>query len=153
MSFQYGTTTSYGSVANATPATVTGNTLTNVSAAVISLLPSTTYHYRTKVVAGGQTYYGADKTFTTLAITSVEEFITEEWKVFPNPFSDEIRIEIPESEAREEVILYGMHGEEKFKGQFSGSNIPINLHALHPGIYQLLIKSGRHIWTERLMKK
>ena len=67
VTIEYGTTTSYGSTANATPATVSGNTVTNVTAALSGLLPSTLYHYRVKAVNSVGTTNGTDMTFTTTA--------------------------------------------------------------------------------------
>ena len=97
VSFEYGTTIAYGQTKVASPATVTGSTLTTVTGAVTGLTSGTLYHYRTKVVAGNQTYYGADKTFTTQVNTSVnpEESI-EVLSIFPNPVGEVLNVKIPE---------------------------------------------------------
>jgi trimeric autotransporter adhesin len=64
--FDYGLTGSYGSSVAATPATVTGSTLTPVNASISGLTASTTYHFRARgVTSGGLTVYGNDLTFTT----------------------------------------------------------------------------------------
>lgn len=65
VTFEYGTTTSYGSTTTAIQSPVTGNTLVNVSAEITGLLPGTTYHYRVVTVNSIGTTYGEDKTFTT----------------------------------------------------------------------------------------
>jgi alpha-tubulin suppressor-like RCC1 family protein/phosphodiesterase/alkaline phosphatase D-like protein len=62
VSFDYGTTTAYGSSSSATPSSVTGFNPTAVSTTLSGLSPLTTYHFR--VNAAG--YVGADQTFTTL---------------------------------------------------------------------------------------
>jgi uncharacterized protein (TIGR02145 family) len=67
VTFEYGTTTSYGQTATAAESPVTGSSATSVSAAVTGLLPSTTYHFRVKAVSSGGTAYGNDMTFTTNA--------------------------------------------------------------------------------------
>ncbi len=64
VSFQYGTTTSYGTTVAADPNFVSGNSDTAVSKAITGLLPNTTYHFRV-VAQGYGTAYGADMTFTT----------------------------------------------------------------------------------------
>jgi hypothetical protein len=63
VSFEYGTTTSYGSPVTATQSPVTGSSF--VSAAITSLSSNTLYHYRVKTVNCGGTIYGGDMTFTT----------------------------------------------------------------------------------------
>jgi len=66
VTFEYGTTTSYGSSVTATPSPVTGTTSTSVSANLSGLASCTTFHYRVKAVSAGGTTYGDDQTFTTL---------------------------------------------------------------------------------------
>ena len=65
VSFEYGLTTAYGTVVPAIPATVTGNTVTNVSAIITGLAVGTTYHFRVKGVSIAGTSNGADLNFTT----------------------------------------------------------------------------------------
>jgi phosphodiesterase/alkaline phosphatase D-like protein len=66
VSFEYGTTTNYGSIATANQSPVTGNTNTTVSADITGLVEVTTYHYRVKAVNSFGTSYSNDITFTTL---------------------------------------------------------------------------------------
>lgn len=66
-SFEYGTTTAYGSSKAIFPSIVSGNSDTALAAAITNLLPSTTYHYRLKFTDNVTTYYGADVTVTTTA--------------------------------------------------------------------------------------
>jgi phosphodiesterase/alkaline phosphatase D-like protein len=66
VTFEYGLTTAYGSVANALQSPVTGNTVTGVSVDLSGLSPVTLYHYRVKAVNAVGTTYGSDLTFTTL---------------------------------------------------------------------------------------
>ncbi|MBW6500053.1 MAG: hypothetical protein K0B05_01560 [Bacteroidales bacterium] len=65
VTFEYGTTTSYGSSATAIPGTVTGNSSTSVSANITGLTPGQTYHYRVKTVNCGRTTYGINRMFKT----------------------------------------------------------------------------------------
>ena len=64
--FEYGTTTSYGSMVTATQSPVTGMNSTSVSATITSLSPNTLYHYRVVATNSVGTTNGADQTFTTL---------------------------------------------------------------------------------------
>ena len=66
--FNYGPTTSYGSNASSSPATVTGGSATAVSAALTGLTPGTTYHFRLTGNNGGGLTLGTDTTFTTLTV-------------------------------------------------------------------------------------
>jgi hypothetical protein len=67
VSFQYGTTTTYGST---TPMqTQTGNTYRDIVANISGLSPNTVYHFRTVATNSAGTRSGSDKTFTTLGVT------------------------------------------------------------------------------------
>lgn len=68
VTFEYGLTTSYGSVITASQSPVLGSSNTTVSAALTGLLSGTEYHYRVKAVNCGGTVYGNDRTFTTLCV-------------------------------------------------------------------------------------
>jgi hypothetical protein len=63
VSFQYGTTISYGHTTASQ--TKTGNTYQSVLANISGLSGSTTYHFRIKATNSGGTRYGNDRTFTT----------------------------------------------------------------------------------------
>ncbi|MCP4369267.1 MAG: hypothetical protein GY797_14300, partial [Deltaproteobacteria bacterium] len=68
VTFEYGLTASYGKTVGADQSPVTGNTNTAVSTVLASLVPNTTYHYRTVVVNANGTSQGVDMTFTTPAL-------------------------------------------------------------------------------------
>jgi uncharacterized protein (TIGR02145 family) len=76
VSFEYGTSSSYGNTSIAEPAVVTGHNYNSVSAEITGLTPSTTYHFRIKSVNSLSTVYGNDLTFTTVGGTP--EVITAE---------------------------------------------------------------------------
>jgi len=69
-SFEYGLTTAYGTTINATPSTVAGAIVTNVSAAVTGFIPNQLYHYRAKGINSTGTTNGNDMTFTTTMIAA-----------------------------------------------------------------------------------
>jgi len=67
VSFQYGTTTAYGST---TPMqTQTGSTYRAIAANISGLSPNTVYHFRIVATNSAGTRFGIDKTFTTLGVT------------------------------------------------------------------------------------
>jgi len=65
VTFEYGTTTSYGTTIAAVPGAVTGGADTPVSASITGLTPNTLYHFRVKAISLGGTSYGSDMTFAT----------------------------------------------------------------------------------------
>lgn len=68
-SFEYGLTTAYGSTAAGTPGTISGIPTSTFAANLTGLAYNTLYHYRAKgQVGAGVPFYGADLTFTTLAV-------------------------------------------------------------------------------------
>ena len=67
VTFEYGTTTGYGSTATASQSPVTGTTPGDISVNITGLNPGTLYHFRVKAVNSGGTSYGTDLTFTTPA--------------------------------------------------------------------------------------
>jgi M6 family metalloprotease-like protein len=78
VTFEYGTTTSYGSTINGTPNTVTGATTTNITAALTGLTANVTYNFRVKAVNSAGTTYGSNMTFTTTTSpTSLNLPVTE----------------------------------------------------------------------------
>jgi hypothetical protein len=68
-SFQYGTTTAYGSTTPSLSAG-SGNSGQAVSASVSRLTPGTTYHYRVVATNAEGTTVGADQTFKTVALVT-----------------------------------------------------------------------------------
>ncbi|MCP5054319.1 MAG: hypothetical protein GY940_44535, partial [bacterium] len=70
VTFEYGTTTSYGTTVTADQSPVTGQVDTAVSKAISGLTPNTTYHFRVVGVNGLGTSNGEDMTFFTSAQTA-----------------------------------------------------------------------------------
>jgi uncharacterized protein (TIGR02145 family) len=66
VTFEYGTTASYGSTATATQSPVTGSTNTNVRTSLTGLISGTIYHFRVKAVNSLGTSYGSDEILTTI---------------------------------------------------------------------------------------
>lgn len=78
--FDYGETTGYGQWVGGTPGTVFGTSQQNITAVITDLLPSTTYHFRARILTSGDLQLtGDDFVFTTPAvvpaITTVQNII------------------------------------------------------------------------------
>ena len=69
VTFEYGTSTSYGNTVTASQSPVAGTYSTSVSYSLAGLQPDTTYHYRVVAVNAGGTANGVDQMFTTSALT------------------------------------------------------------------------------------
>ena len=63
VTFEYGTTTGYGSTVTATQSPVTGNNMTNINIDISGLTSGTTYHFRVKTENSLGITYGNDLTF------------------------------------------------------------------------------------------
>ena len=72
ITFEYGTTTNYGSYVTAVQSPLTSGTATSVSADISGLTIGTEYHYRVKAENQLGITYGSDVTFTTVG-TSVTD--------------------------------------------------------------------------------
>jgi hypothetical protein len=65
VSFEYGTTASYGNTFPASQNPITGDSISHVSLDIFALTSGTTYHFRIKAGNSKGTVYSSDKTFTT----------------------------------------------------------------------------------------
>jgi hypothetical protein len=66
VTFEYGTTTSYGNSATASQSPATGDSITNINVDISDLTPATLYHFRVKAENSFGIAYGTDIEFTTL---------------------------------------------------------------------------------------
>jgi hypothetical protein len=71
VTFEYGTTTSYGNTATAAQSPITGNTNTNVNADISGLAEGITYHFRVKAENSMGVAYGSDMEFYTPQVPTV----------------------------------------------------------------------------------
>ena len=88
VTFEYGTTTAYGSSINATPNSANGLSNLSVGANLTGLYGNTTYHYRLKAVNSNGTTYSDDRSFTTscglTALPYSMDFETGSGSTLPN---------------------------------------------------------------------
>jgi uncharacterized protein (TIGR02145 family) len=74
VTFEYGTTTSYGHTVTATQGPVTGNSITNVSASITGLTAGETYHFRIIAKNSLGTTNGDDKYFTLHNANAISDY-------------------------------------------------------------------------------
>jgi uncharacterized protein (TIGR02145 family) len=72
VSFEWGTTASYGDTICPSQNPGTGTSSVNVSASLTGLTPGTTYHYRIRAVNEMGTAYGDDMTFKTYVVADAD---------------------------------------------------------------------------------
>ena len=76
VTFEYGTTTSYGNAVTASQSPLSGSSAQSVSANVSGLTPGSAYHFRVKATNSAGTSYGSDVTFTTAPLSTVPTVTT-----------------------------------------------------------------------------
>ncbi len=111
VTFEYGTTTSYGSTITATQSPLTGYGDNNVSVTATGLDPNTTYHYRVKATNSEGTTNGDDITFTTVAdyeVTNAGSVNTRGVYRFAGYFNDKPFFK----KTREEYYIYKDAGND-----------------------------------------
>jgi alpha-tubulin suppressor-like RCC1 family protein len=83
VSFEYGLTTTYGTVVPAVPADVTNAGATAASTALSGLLSGTVYHFRMVATSMAGTARGEDVTFTTSSVASLASLTTNVGSLTP----------------------------------------------------------------------
>lgn len=79
--------------------------------------------------------------------------ITEEMvKVYPNPATSDVFVDISTNDTEKEIILYDMLGQTIEQRVFKENRTQISLLKLKPGIYFLLIHAGSASGTYKIVK-
>ncbi|MEI7662004.1 MAG: CARDB domain-containing protein, partial [Bacteroidota bacterium] len=74
--FEYGLTSSYGNIIDATPTPVAGGVTLSETGILTGLVPNTTYHFRISGTSSAGTTNGSDLTFTTLSAVTTQALTT-----------------------------------------------------------------------------
>lgn len=132
VSFEYGTTASYGIEVSATPNQVSGSEDVPVSVTIANLASNTTYYYRVKIESGDEIVYGDNFTFQTEDISSnVETDAIQQIVLYPNPAKDGFYIDAKEQGY---VCMYDLSGQLVLK-QFIDAVSYIDIQSLAQGVY------------------
>lgn len=152
VSFEYGTTTAYGSTKVATPASITGSIATNASAQITNLIPNTLYHYRIKVVSGSTNYFGNDLTFNTLSTNIEERNEPKSIEIFPNPASEVLNIRQFSNENLT-IRIVDIIGQTLLTETLNSNLHQLSISNLNNGIYFIeLIKNKKIVERHKLVK-
>ncbi len=132
VSFEYGTTASYGTEVSATPNQVSGSEDAPVSVTIADLASNTTYYYRVKIESGDEVVYGDNFTFQTEDISgNVETDAIQQIVLYPNPAKDGFYIDAKEQGY---VCIYDLSGQLVLK-QFIDAVSYIDIQSLAQGVY------------------
>ncbi|WP_318347227.1 IPT/TIG domain-containing protein [Aquipluma nitroreducens] len=112
VTFEYGITTSYGTIVTADESLVTGSSATSVSKAITGLTANTIYHYRVVGENTGGTTNGQDQTFTTGTTTLTESF----YEQITLPFAPTDDVDMSSSTLAPTMNLVSVNGSYPSKG-------------------------------------
>ncbi|MFK8055659.1 MAG: T9SS type A sorting domain-containing protein [Saprospiraceae bacterium] len=105
------------------------------------------FDYGSEGTAEEVTYFFDDVSFGAV-ITSTQDKKLSNVQVFPNPASDVLRIESPES--YDEVRILSVDGKEVFSG-FGESRLEVNLADFAKGVYFVHVRRGDATMIERVV--
>ncbi len=87
------------------------------------------------------------------AVIGIEEAIFKSVKVYPNPFTDKIKITgQPEMEKELTILIYNTLGQIVYQTKFDGADISINTKKFPKGVYQLELRTAKHKGFRKLFK-
>lgn len=86
-------------------------------------------------------------------IDGVDEIFSENWQIYPNPFTDFVSIkEVSASNSGlEEIILFDALGNQLLKQSVSNTNV-IRLNHLKPGLYFVYLKHAKGVGVKKIVK-
>lgn len=144
---EYGKTTSYGSTQNLSPSSVSGSSLTSVTAALSGLTSNTTYHFRIKAINSVGTTLSADSTFTTKSSSNItSNSVEKNINIFPNPAKDYIILESENALNLSIITVFNLEGKHVNLDFYyiNPNKIKVNTSSLRIGKYflNLTFKNG-----------
>ena len=118
------------------------------TAGTVMLAPATTSVYSLSSTLNGCTV-SKPFTITVNLCTGIAVQSSAGFHVFPNPFSEQLNIEVP---AASELMITDLAGNTVLKTKVSAGLSELNTVALKPGIYLLLLSNENSSWRSRFVK-
>jgi hypothetical protein len=83
-------------------------------------------------------------------ISSNKEIFTPQIKVYPNPFTDNLFLNLNNKST---LIIFDINGVKQFESRNEIGTIQVNLDFLNPGLYFLRIKNDEYSYNKLIVKK
>ncbi len=89
-----------------------------------------------------------------IAPASIEKSskMTGEIKIYPNPTTGIIRVDIPDSKDEVEYTLIDLTGRVRMQGTFSGAQTTLNISSLEAGMYIILVRGKQISASSKIIK-
>ncbi len=97
--------------------------------------------------------YGIPNFETALNTLGVDDLFTTDFKVYPNPFQDNILVDFTDTAHQLEIVIYDVLGRSVLKQQLNNQNAMIDTRSLSQGIYLLRIKQDKSLKTYKILKR
>ena len=78
--------------------------------------------------------------------------MTGEIKIYPNPTTGVIRLDIPDSNDKVEYTLIDLTGRTRMQGTFSGAQTTLDISSLEAGMYIILVRGKQISATSKIIK-
>jgi len=97
--------------------------------------------------------YGIPNFETALNTLAVADFFTADFKVYPNPFQDNIQFDFTDRAHQLEIVIYDVLGRSVLKQQLTKQNRMIDTRSLSQGLYLLRIKQDKSLKAYKILKR
>lgn len=102
--------------------------------------------------SGTDYVYAIDQIYFNPALAKVDELKESEFSVYPNPFENNIRIDLDDN-LNSSVVIRDITGKMIYNADFSSKNIEINVGDLAKGQYFLTVSTSKIQNTQLIIKK
>ncbi len=101
----------------------------------------------------GWTITGDSPTGMDCGLTHVEEVLQTDLTIYPNPVRDWVTIHLPEGKGGITMEIFTITGQVVLQGTFSEITGGVDVSTLHPGTYQMTLKSNDGFYSTMFVKE